>query len=538
MAIIEILLTSLAGSYVLVHLSYLSAVAKSPIAQYAIGFPGLAILQGLVYTIYHWLIYPHFVSPLRKIPGPKEPSFWNGHGKQIVATQTGEPHKLWIKAMPKEGLIYYKGLLNRERVLPTTPKVLAEVLNSQSYIFVKPQFFRFSLRLLGNGILMAEGDEHKRQRKILTPAFHPRHLRSLFPLFWSKTQEMVDLITAEIQSSDAPDPIINFNSWGSRCTLDIIGKAGAGIDFNAMKDPDNDLFKIYQKVFTPTTGQLWMAILNLIMPLWFMQNLPVKGVREVSQAKDFIMKVCLDMIKTKRAQMAEKKPMHPDILSIMIEEGSLSDEEMQNQLMTFMAAGHETTAAAVSWSVWELSRRPEVAERLRNEIRAAIPVFDSDSVTMEQIESIRYLRNFTNEILRFHPPVPVTIREAERDTTLNGAFIPKGTTVMLMPAVINHSEELWGPDAAEFIPERWDKPGGNGGAASNYANLTFLMGPRSCIGQKFSVEEFKAIIVGLAGRFAFEEKTKDMELNVRGGITQRPTHEGILPLRTRVVPGW
>ncbi|KAK6343674.1 hypothetical protein TWF730_011263 [Orbilia blumenaviensis] len=422
--------------------------------------------------------------------------------------------------------------------MPTNPKLLAEVLTSQSYIFVKPQFFRFSLRLLGNGILMAEGDEHKRQRKILIPAFHPRHLRSLFPLFWTKTREMVDLITAEIQASDAPDPIVDFNSWGSRCTLDIIGKAGAGIDFNAMKDPENDLFKIYQKVFTPTTGQLWIGILNLIMPLWFMHNLPLKSVREVTRAKHYIMDVCLDMIRTKRAQMAEKKPMHPDILSIMIEEGSFSDEEMQNQLMTFMAAGHETTAAAVSWSVWELARRPEVAERLRTEIRAAIPVFDSDSITMEQIESIRYLRNFTNEVLRFHPPVPVTIREAERDTTLNGEFIPKGTTIMLLPAAINHSEELWGSDAGEFNPDRWDKPGGNGGAASNYANMTFLMGPRSCIGQKFSVEEYKAIMVGLAGRFAYEEKTKDMELSIRAGITQRPTHEGGLPLRTRIVPGW
>lgn len=538
MAILEILLLSLAESYALVHLSYLSAVAKSPITQYAIGFPALAISQGLIYAIYHWLIYPNFISPLRKLPGPKEPSFWNGHGKEIVAKRTGDPQKGWIKTVPNEGLIYYKGLLNRERILPTTPKVLAEVLNSQSYIFVKPQFFRFSLRLLGNGILMAEGDEHKRQRKILTPAFHPRHLRSLFPLFWSKTREMVDLITAEIQASDAPDPIIDFNSWGSRCTLDIIGKAGAGIDFNAMKYPDNDLFKIYQKVFTPTSGQLWIGIMNLIMPLWFMQNLPLKAVRDVSRAKDFIMKICLDMINTKRAQLAEKKSGNSDILSIMIEEGSLSDEEMQNQLMTFMAAGHETTAAAVSWSVWELARRPEIAERLRAEIRAAIPVFDSDSITMEQIESIRYLRNFTNEILRFHPPVPVTIREAEKNTTLNGQFIPKGTTVMLMPSVINHSEELWGPDAAEFNPERWDKPGGNGGAISNYANLTFLMGPRSCIGQKFSIEEYKAIVVGLAGRFAFEEKTKDMELNIRAGITQRPTHEGMLPLRTKIVPGW
>ncbi|KAK6526089.1 hypothetical protein TWF281_011127 [Arthrobotrys megalospora] len=538
MAIIEILLLSLAESYALVHFSYLSVVTTSPVKQYLIAFPALAASQGLLYAFYHWLIYPHFVSPLRGLPEPKAPSFWNGHGKQIINSKTGDPQKGWLKTVPNDGLIYYKGLLNRERLLPANPKVLAEVLNSQSYIFVKPQFYRFSLRLLGNGILMAEGDEHKRQRKILTPAFHPRHLRSLFPLFWNKTREMVNLITSEIEVSDVPDPILDFNSWGSRCTLDIIGKAGVGIDFNSMKDPDNDLFQIYQKVFTPRPGMLWMGILNLIMPPWFMQNLPLKSVREVTRAKEFIMKVCLDMIHTKRAQMAEKKPMHPDILSIMIEEGSFSDFEMQNQLMTFMAAGHETTAAAVSWSVWELARRPEVAERLRAEIRAAIPVFDTDSVTMEQIENIRYLRNFTNEILRFHPPVPVTIREAERDTTLNGHPVPKGSTVMLMPSVINHSEELWGPDAAEFNPDRWDKAGGNGGAASNYANMTFLMGPRSCIGQKFSVEEFKAIIVGLAGRFAFEEKKKDMELSIRAGITQRPTHEGVLPLRTRIVPGW
>ncbi|EPS41100.1 hypothetical protein H072_5009 [Dactylellina haptotyla CBS 200.50] len=539
MATLQITILSLVESYALAHLGHLSAVADSVYLQYLIAFPSLMALQGAGYAIYHWLIYPDFISPLRHLPGPKAPSFWNGHGARIIKERTGEPQQMWAKEIKNDGLLVYKGILNRERIFPTNPKLLAEILTTKSYTFTKPRLFQFSLaRLLGNGILMAEGDEHKRQRKILIPAFHPRHLRSLFPLFFTKSQEMVELITGEIVKAQVDDPIIDFNSWGSRLTLDIIGIAAAGIEFNAMTDPDSKMLKTYRKVFSPTPGQQWMGILNMFMPLWLMRNLPLAAVREITAARNVIMGVCLDMIRTKKQQLAEKKTMHPDILSIMIEEGSLSDDEMKNQLMTFMAAGHETTTAAVSWSLYELARRPEIAEKLRAAIREAIPSLDDPNTTMETIDGIRYLRNFCNEILRFRSPVPLTIREAAQDEELNGQKIPKGTTVMIITGVMNLSEEYWGPDAKEFNPDRWDKPGGNGGATSNYATLTFLMGPRSCIGQKFSVEEFKAIIACLAGRFAFEEKVKDMDISVRGGITQRPTHEGMLPLKTRIVPGW
>ncbi|EWC46413.1 hypothetical protein DRE_04356 [Drechslerella stenobrocha 248] len=539
MAFVKILLLSLPGAYVLVRLSLLSAVSVSPVWQYLVGFLSLLVLQGALYGIYNWLIWPNLTSPLRGLPEPKAPSFWNGHGKEIIACRTGEPQRRWMKEVPNDGLILYRGIMGRERLMPTTPKVLAEVLTSKTYTFVKPRVFQFALaRILGNGLLMAEGDEHKRQRKILTPAFHPRHLRSLFPLFWKKAVEMTELITEEINKPGEEDPIVDFNSWGSRCTLDIIGEAAAGIDFKAMSDPNSDMLQVYRKVFQPSDDQIMIAVLNMFMPVWLMKLLPFKGVKDVSKARSIIMKVCQDMIKQKKLQLAEKKQMDSDILSIMIEDGSLSDEEMKNQLMTFMAAGHETTASAVSWSVYELARRPEIAERLRSAIREAIPSLYDSNITMETIESIRYLRNFCNEILRYNPPVSFTIREAATDAVLNGHFVPKNTTVVIAPSAINLSEEFWGPDAGEFNPDRWDREGGNGGATSNYANLTFLMGPRSCIGQKFAMEEFKAVIACLAGQFSFEEKTKDMEISVKGSITQRPMHEGKLPIRTRVVPGW
>ncbi|KAF3905294.1 hypothetical protein ABW21_db0208505 [Orbilia brochopaga] len=531
---------SLAESYFLVRFSVLSAVSQNYYVQWLVGALSLILLQSTLYGFYHWIIYPLWVSPLLGIPEPPAPSFWNGHGSYIVKAKTGDPHKLWMKEIPNDGLILYKGILNRERLMPTNPKVLAELLTSKSYTFVKPRLFQFSLaRLLGNGLLMAEGDEHKRQRKILIPAFHPRHLRSLFPLFWSKSVQMVHLISAEIEKAEVEDPVVDFNAWASRCTLDIIGKAAAGVDFNAMVDPTGHMLQVYRKVFQPSEGQMWIGILNMFMPLWFMRNLPAPAVREITAARNVIMKVCGDMIQTKKIQMAEKKEMHPDILSIMMEDGGLNDEEMKNQLMTFMAAGHETTAAAVSWSCYELARHPEIAERLRHAIREGLPNgIDDVNITMDAVDNIRYLRNFCNEILRFHAPVPLTLREAGKDATLNGRFIPENTTIMIVPAAINTAVEFWGPDAAEFNPDRWDKEGGAGGCASNYGNMTFLTGPRSCIGQKFSVEEFRAITACLAGAFAFEEETKDMEISTRGGITQRPVHNGQLPLKTRIVPGW
>ena len=167
--------------------------------------------------------------------------------------------------------------------------------------------------------------------------------------------------------------------------------------------------------------------------------------------------------------------------------------------MTFLAAGHETTAASLTWACYALARNPEMQTRLRNEIRAAVPSLDAALESPELLGSIKYLRNFCSEILRHNPPVSITLREASQDTTLGDRFVPKGTTVIISPYATNKSVAFWGEDAEEFNPDRWDREGGAGGASSNYAMLTFLMGPRSCIGQKFAIEEFRCMTAALVG---------------------------------------
>ena len=143
-----------------------------------------------------------------------------------------------------------------------------------------------------------------------------------------------------------------------------------------------------------------------------------------------------------------------------------------------------------------------------------------------------------NEILRFYAPVPMTLRIADRDTTILGKFIPKGTTIVMSPCATNMSKELWGDDADQFNPDRWMGPGraNTGGADSNYSFMTFLHGPRSCIGQGFAKAEFACLVAVWVGKFQMELPDPDVKLEVQGAVTARP--KGGLRVKLTPVDAW
>ncbi|KAL8956448.1 MAG: hypothetical protein Q9193_006039, partial [Seirophora villosa] len=176
------------------------------------------------------------------------------------------------------------------------------------------------------------------------------------------------------------------------------------------------------------------------------------------------------MVQKQRAKLVTSKesdlPVNRDILSVAIATGAFSDEDLVNQLMTFLAAGHETTAAAMNWSIYELCRNPLIQQRIREELWTHIPAYHLNSQSDQfkdhcedfqaaYIDRCAYLQAFCSEILRVHPPIPFTARVATRDTSITGTFIPKGTMLVLAPWAVNMSIKLWGADAHAFKPERW-----------------------------------------------------------------------------------
>ena len=230
----------------------------------------LFFTQFAVYQAYSILIWPQYISKLRHLPqAPNSHWFW-GQTKRIMKEPSGIPMREWIQNVPNQGLITYS-VWFQQRVLVTSPAALGEVLVTKNYDFVKPWHFRNGLgRILGIGVLLAEGEEHKIQRKNLSPAFSFRHIKDIVPIFWSKSQELVECLattsTASIDKEHVSDTdntdlekaadqhakgAVDVGNWTSRATLDIIGLSGMGQDFNSLQDPNNKLNRTYKVVFNP-----------------------------------------------------------------------------------------------------------------------------------------------------------------------------------------------------------------------------------------------------------------------------------------------
>lgn len=482
-------------------------------------------------------------------------------------------------------MIRYLGPFNQERLFLTSPKVLSEVLVTRSYDFQKPSDVQLALsRILGVGVLVAEGDEHKFQRKQLMPAFAFRHVKDLYPIFWNKSREVVQAMTNHIlssaskqasspsSSSSFPDPekasktqVIEVGDWASRATLDIIGLAGLGKDFGAIQNPDTELSQTYKNVFSPNQQARRLALLTFFLPNWLVARLPVQRNNDILAASRTIRTVCGELVREKREKLARKEPTDVDILSVALESGAFTDENLVDQLMTFLAAGHETTATAMTWGIYVLAKNPEIQARLRQEVREHLPSLvesgeeegeEDRQISSLDIDHLPYLNAVCSELLRYYAPVPLTLREAGAGAVLQGRKIPQGTRIVLSPWATNFDPNLWGADAAQFRPERWLSEGvGNGGgdnrpsmhaansggASSNFAYLTFLHGPRSCIGQSFAKAEFACLLACWVGRFEFalknEEDRDEKNISVKGtGATAKP-EKGMYVYAT-VVDGW
>jgi len=482
---------------------------------------------------------------------------------KIRTLPTGVPMIEWINTLPHDGLIRYLAMWNQERILLASPEALAEVLVSKNYDFEKPSFFRTELgRLLGVGLLLAEGDEHKRQRRNLLPAFAFRHVKDLYPTFWGKAREGVQAVTEHLRAkqrsgNDKEEGVIEVSAWFLRMTLDIIGIAGLGRDFGAIKDPDNEMSQAYRKMFKSSREAQFFHLMSLFLPPWFINLLPLKNNENIEQATHHIRATCADLIHDKKEKLARSEHAGIDILSVALESGGFTDEGLVDQMMTFLAAGHETTASAMHWAVYLLAKHKDIQERLRAEVRAHLPsIEETTAISSVDIDRLPYLNAVCNEVLRYYSPVALTMRQAARDTTIRGVHVPKGTRIVLCPWSVNRSEDMWGPGAKRFDPERWmttsagadgdkKKKGGggstgSGGAKNNYAFMTFLHGPRSCIGQSFARAEFACLVAAWVGRFSFElqneEDLDEDKLEVTGSLSAK-IRSGLY-VKVRPVEGW
>ena len=378
-------------------------------------------------------------------------------------------------------------------------------------------------------------------------------------MFWQKSCELTNtLFSTEKQNKNitsnatkSPTPgsatsthIIEFGQWCMRATLDIIGIAGLGRDFNSLQNPDDELVARYHEVLEPDKEKLVWFAMQIILPQWFVSAIPWEINRKMNEIQGYLYKFAYGVVRQRRQKFeAEKQTSEGmnDIISLLVKSNDFDNHDLAHQTLTMMAAGHETTSSTLSWCTYLLSLHPDIQTRVRDEVRAALPSpHTADTISAQQIDSLPWLNAVCNETTRLYPTVPVTIRQVVSPTMLGGYNLPIGTEVLFSPWAINRSESLWGKEAGDFHPGRWinkdGTPNNTGGAPSNYALLTFLHGPRSCIGQGFARSELKCLLAAVVGRYEFSLAKEKETYFPAGLVTSKP--DGGMWLNFNEVEGW
>lgn len=458
-----------------------------------------------------------------------------------------------MSTIKNDGLIRFLGFLNREHVLLTSPEAISEVYVTHCYDYIKTPEMRYGFgRIIGDGLVLAEGDPHKHQRKNLTPAFVFRHIKELYPLFWKKACEGVYAIVESLpenvgtrSESAGRTGFIEASDWASRIGLDIIGIAALGRDFNAISDPTNTLFQTYGKIFSPSRHTQLLTTLAFVLPAWVVHGLPLQRNKELKEAVATLRGNCADLVREKEAKLARNELKDIDILSVAVESGGFTEGELVDQLMTFIAAGHEPTVISMLWAVYAISCHKDVQDRLRKEVRENIPSLDSP-ITSVQIDRMHYLHAVCSEVLRLYTAVPIINRDACVDTTILGTRIPKGTRVVVSTKATNQDPALWGPDGHEFNPDRWmpkyegDNRAALGGATSNFDFMSFIQGPRLCLGMRFARAELACMLAAWVGKMEFSlrypEEADESKFDLKSVVTGRPANG--INVKVKVLDGW
>jgi cytochrome P450 len=354
-------------------------------------------------------------------------------------------------------------------------------------------------KYLRKGVLVTDGAEHDHLRRAMQPSLHKKMLTAYVEMF----RHYTDQVTAAWQDGQTYDMLIEMRRLA---LLILVGT----------------LFRVD---FTSDIDELWPSILKMlkhISPgLWmFWTNAPTGNAAPALNAVD---QYLYDIIKERR----EENDGGEDMLSVLIDSG-MDDGLIRDQLLTMFIAGHDTSTASLSWTLYLLGKHPDAMARAQAEVDSVLPTA-AEPPTAEQLGRLSYLDLVFKEALRLYPPIHVGNRSTAEDMTIAGYQVPSGTRVMYSIYLSHRDKGLW-PDPEDFRPERFER-----GQDEKRLPLTYLPfggGPRNCIGAAFAQVEAKVVLSRILQLFDLELLNGD-EVRPYMGATLEPRPGVKMRLRSR-----
>jgi cytochrome P450 len=402
---------------------------------------------------------------------------------QLLRTVVGNPLKAWPRSIYREPIVRSR-VLGRDTVYVMAPELIRQVLLDDAEIFGKGEINRRALGpALGEAILTADGPRWRWQRRAVAPLFRQERIRSYLPTMIAAAER-----TRERWRSHPAGAELDIAHEMMRMTFDIILSTilpgRSHIDAGLMEQAITDYLE-------PTS---WIVALVIARaPRW----MPYPGMLRQRRAGKVLHRLLDALISEAKQQPSGGN----DLLSLLrnatdAETGqSMTDIDVRNNLLTFVAAGHETTAVALSWTFYLLSVHPEIDGRVRDEIAT---VTGGAALSAEHVEQLAYTRQVIQESMRLYPPAALVLRSALKDVQVGGEMIRAGTTVYV-PVYAVHRHETYWSDPDTFDPSRFEPDAAK--ARDRYLYIPFGAGQRVCIGQSFAQVEAAAVLATLLRPF-------------------------------------
>jgi cytochrome P450 len=363
------------------------------------------------------------------------------------------------------------------------PDDVKHVLQENHFNYNKDVFTYHILDpVLGAGLFTNDGESWLHQRRLIQPAFHRKCLVTYATLMTDATDAMLESWQAR-QNADGP---LDIAEEMMRLTLRIVGQA---------------LFSLDLSQETSTVGQAVTTLVKLLGDYVYAPFPPIS----FPTPRNRHMQAAIHELDTVTFRIIKERREHPtdtgDLLSMLLlardeETGEgMNDQQVHDEVMTLLLAGHETTANALTWTWYLLSQHPEIESRLHDELAT---VLGGNSPTIEHLPSLTYTSMVLHEALRLYPPVWVLSRKAIADDELGGFPIPQGSMVILSPYATHRHPAFWEKpevfDPERFTPERV-------AARPHYAHFPFGGGPRLCIGSNFALMEAQLVLATVAQHY-------------------------------------
>ncbi|KAF7308932.1 Cytochrome P450 [Mycena kentingensis (nom. inval.)] len=497
---------------------------------------------------------------------PNESYLFGMTGAIVKSKDTGILFQDWAE---KYGPVYQIAApFGAKRIVLCDPKAVNHMYAFERSVYVKSQLGRVVVaNLFGRGLLWAEGESHKRQRKTLTPAFSNAAIRRLTAVFYDSAYKLKGHWDTTLDAASSIDgAIIDVEHWMNRVALDSIGIAGFAHDFGTLDGKHSAVATAFDNLSFGSGSAINNMIFLLGLRLPFLAHLPSRRNRVARNLRLTMSKIADELLqKTRKEKQTHitDETMDRSVIGLLLKaetedaELHMDPDEVLAQMNVLLLAGYETTSISLTWALIELARLPEKQAKLRAELTQ----FGASDPTWDELVSptaLPYLDGVTLETLRMHPPLGETTRVAGVDDILpvsepitlpdgevvDQIVVAKGTLVTASIRCMNQSERFWGPNAKEWEPERWftlDKDNLRAKEITGHRHLiTFTEGPRVCLGKQFALAEFKSVLSVLIRNYTFEfPGGPETELGVHRSIIPRPKVAGEaganVPLRVRRV---